>query len=293
MAEPSRRTSRLAIAGATLALIAATGAGFLLGRSTGDTLITPKAVSTPAVVPTPAPTPIPIAKPKLGKGDLIAAAALAADAAAAGRRHPAALDDVADRDFVLRLPFSCPGRSEAGQGDLQATYDEKTQALRVRAPTVRWPPDQVSSGTAAMDDENATDIVEGFWISRPWTASEACPTAAGGSEVPGAPDQTLALAQIFTADDSRVGQRDGKAFETIERIAPEALDLSLGLRLKLTGKVARWPGSGPFLCRALGGIRPVCILAVTLDTVTVENPATSETLASWDVASQRRDTAER
>jgi hypothetical protein len=90
-----------------------------------------------------------------------------------------------------------------------------------------------------------------------------------------------------------VGRRDGKAYEAVESVAPDALDLSRGLRLRLRGKLARAPGAGPVLCRAPGGARPVCILSATFDEVAIENPATGATLATWDVATQTREAGER
>jgi hypothetical protein len=38
-------------------------------------------------------------------------------------------------------------------------------------------------------------------------------------------------------------------------------------------------------------VRPQCLLSVTLDEVAVENGATDETVATWDVASQTSETA--
>jgi hypothetical protein len=127
--------------------------------------------------------------------------------------------------------------------------------------------------------------MEGFWIAQPWTSREACPRAT----VTGPRDETLGVARIFTPDQSRVGRRDGKPYQAVETIAPDALDLSQGLRLRLRGRLAAAPGGGPVLCRAQDGARPVCLIIAEFSEVAVENPATGQVIATWDVATQRRD----
>jgi hypothetical protein len=288
MEEPSRRVSRLSIAAATLAAIAVGTGGFVLGRSTVDT--PPAAPADPAPAPPPTPAPVlPAVQPPLGRAELISAVGSAADAFASGRPLPESVTALAGRDFELRLPFACPNVPVSDTG-LTAEYDEADEALRVRADPVRWPlqewlPKPDGAGQAAP----AAESIEGFWISRPWTSSDACPAP---SPVPdaaqppgGTAERTLGIAQLFDPQSSRLSRRDGKPYEAVKSVAPEALNLSRGLYLRLRGKLSRTPGIGPVSCRALGGARPVCLLVVSFDQVAIENPATGETLSTWDVSS--------
>jgi len=292
MEEPSRRASRLTIAGATIALIAAGTGGFLLGRGTGEPPpAPPKTIPAPTPSPTPKPV-LPVVQPPLGRAELIAAAASAADAFASGRPLPESVTAFAGRDFDLRLPFGCPGAPQALSGGLSLEYGEGAEALRVRAEPVSWAPEDwlPAPPEDAPEAEPRADAIEGFWIARPWTSSEACPpadpAAPAGQAAPGAPEQTLGIAQIFSPDDSRVGRRDGEAYQAVERIAPDAVNLSQGLHLRLRGKLASAPGNGPVLCRASAGARPVCLIVAAFDQVAIENPATRTTIATWDVYNQ-------
>ena len=230
---------------------------------------------------------LPAVEPPLGRAELIAAAASAADAFAAGRPLPESATGLAGREFDLRLPFGCPGAPQLGAGALVARYDEEAQALRVRAEPVRWSPEEWLP-SPVPEAAPAAEGIEGFWISRPWTSAETCPPApaAGDASPPPASEQTLGLAQIFTADTSRVGRRDGKAYETVESAAPGTLDLNQGLRLRLRGKLTRAPQGGPILCRAPSATRPVCLIFMELDEVAVELSSTGANVATWDVSSR-------
>lgn len=294
MAEPSRRASRLTIALATLALIAAGAAGFALGRESARSADTVPAASPP--VPAAPPKPIavlPADQPPLARSELIAAAARAADAIAAGQGLPKEVTELAGREFDLRLPFGCPGAPATGSPVLSAEYDESAEALRVRAEPVSWAPEEwLTSPPGGGEAAESVDAIEGFWIARPWTSSEACPPATpappAGQAEPAEAEQTLGIAQIFTAESSRVGRRDGEAYQAVEPVAAGALDVSRGLQLRLRGKLARAPGGAPILCRAASGTRPACLVIVALDQVAIENPATGAALATWDVSSQSR-----
>lgn len=290
MKEPSRRTSRQALALGLLAALALGCGGFLLGRTTSERPAPP--VATPVVTPVPQPTaPIEVTKRTFGRADLIALASGAADAFAAGRPMPSDVLAADGRLFELRLPFGCNGPATA---DSDATarwrYDEQAKALRVHVAPTEWvAADWLSTPSPAVEG------IEGFWITRPWTSSEACPVDAShpptGTQPVTLPGQTLAIAQIFTSEDTRQGRRDGTPFETVKKIAPDALDTSQGFQLRLRGRIARVPGGGPILCRQPAGPeqRPICLLAAALDDVAIINPATDDVLATWPM--QRSSTA--
>ncbi|MDQ0839561.1 hypothetical protein [Sphingomonas faeni] len=234
------------------------------------------------------------------RADLIALAAQAADAVAAGQALPKTIGDAAGQRFELRLPFGCQGPTEAGSdAAMRWRYDEGAKVLRVHVSPVAWTradildaPDQAIGGNVAGDAGG--NVVEGFWIPRPWTASETCPAAQDSPAPAGAdpvtlPGQTLAIAQFFDGDGARQGQRNGKPYETVVRMAPEEVRAERGFQLRIDGRIADIPGQGPVSCRQPAGAeqRPICIVAIAMDHVAIDNPVTGKTLATWDVTTAR------
>jgi hypothetical protein len=286
------------------------GAGFLLGRGTAEP---PPLVIAPPVA-APAPKPEPALSGVLGRGELIALAAAAADAAAGGTGSRAQVARADGRRFELRLAFGCDGPADAdSKAPMRWRYDAKREALRVHVAPVTWSPADWGVGGAGP---RTIEGIEGFWIARPWTSSEACPARA---EVPAAPavpeegsesdsksgskvdakpvpqpatetetppEQTLALGQPAFAGGARDSRRNGGAYETVVRVSEGELDASQGFRLRISGRIARLPGEEPVLCRqpAGSGQRPACLLSVVMDEVAIENPATGATLATWTVS---------
>lgn len=285
MEEPSPRSSRLALAGALVAAIAVGGAGFLLGRSTSER--PPAAVAPPVALPVPKPAPEPVGSGVLGRADLIALVAAAADAAAAGRDPGPEIAQADGRRFELRLPFGCSGPAgEDGAGAMGWRYDSKAQALRIQVDPNIW----TAQDWWPADAASGIEAIEGFWVERSWTSSEACPeggerTAAAGSEPVTLPGQTLALGQIFLAESGRGGRRDGKPYETVVPVAEDQLDTSRGFRLRISGRVARAGNVGLVRCRQPAGPeqRPICLVSVVMDEVAVENSASDAVLATWSL----------
>ncbi len=289
MREPSLRTSRLAIAGGLIAAIVIGGAGFVLGRSTASSEPPPPAVIR-APMPTPTPTPVSLPVPQpMDRAGIIALADAAADALAAGKPLPDSVSEAAGRRFTLRFPFGCDGPApEKSRAPLRWRYDAEKGALRLHVAPVSWQAGEWWRHGNAPDLE----AIEGFWITHPWTSSEACP--AGGGAAPGfeavtLPGQTLAIAQFFTAGTSRQALRDGDPFETVLSVRPQELRAGKGFRVRLTGKIDRVPGNGPVRCIQPAGIeqRPICVVAASLDNVAIENAATGDTLATWTIGSSR------
>ena len=286
MEEPSPRSSRLALAGALLAAIVVGGAGFLLGRATTDR--TEVAVTPPHAAPTPKPVPEPVSKGILGRADLIALAAAAADAAAAGGDAGPEIAEADGRRFELRLPFGCNGPAGEDSGAaMRWRYDATAQALRLHVDPVTW----TAQDWWPADAANGVEAIEGFWIPRPWTSSEACPgggdrPAAAGTEPVMLPGQTLAVGQVFHAGGARGGRRDGEPYEAVVRVPEGRLDASQGFRVRISGRIGRPPRAGPVRCRQPAGPeqRPICLVSVVIDEVAVENPASGETLATWSPA---------
>ncbi len=291
MDEPTLRKSRLALAGGIAAALAVGGTGFLIGRGTSPRSVEPVAArpvaAAPAVAREPAAPPTP-GNPVLTRADVLALAARTADAVASGQAVPKAVADSAGQRFELRLPFGCRGPAEPeSDAAMRWRYDETDKALRVHVAPVVWTRADILD---AAGQATAAGAVEGFWIPRPWTASEACPAtqdnpAPDGTEAVMLPGQTLAIAQFFDRDGARQGQRNGKPYETVVRMRPDELQAGQGFQLRIAGRIANIPGQGPVSCRQPAGAeqRPICVVGVTMDEVAIDNPRTGKTLATWSV----------
>jgi hypothetical protein len=292
MEEPSPRSSRLALAGALLAAIAVGGAGFLLGRATTERA--PVAAEPPAAIPAPKPAPEPVLSGALGRAELIALAAAAADAVAAGREPGPEVANADGRRFELRLPFGCAGAAaDDSHPAMRWRYDKDAKALRIHVGPATW----TAQEWWPADNSGGVESIEGFWIERPWTSSEACPAGgdravAAGTEPVTLPGQSLAVGQLFLAGGGRGGRRDGKPYQAVVRVEESDLKTEQGLRLRIGGRIARAPGGGPVRCRQPAGPeqRPICLVSVVMDEIAIENPATGETLATWSPGA--RDTPE-
>lgn len=280
MQEPSVGTSRLAIAGGVAATIAIGAAGFFLGRATypAPEPITPVVIEAPA----PQPSPTPVSPPVWGRSEIVGLAAAASDALASGKPLPDLADRAIGRRLDLAIPFGCSGPAEeSSHAPLRWRYDAQDRALRVHVEPMRW-----TGVDWSLGKEQAASSIEGFWIPRPWSTSDACPrrrpATASGTETVLLPGQTLAVAQ-FTGDDERV-------FDTVQRVTPDQFDVSQGLRLRLRGRIDRVPGAGAVRCIQPAGSeqRPICVVAISLDEVAIENAATGAVLATWSVSRPRQ-----
>jgi hypothetical protein len=257
-------------------------------RNVPDPVSTDVQTETPTAPKKPA-APIVLAPPPaLTRGDLVSAAGQAASAFSEGKPLTSA-DPLVGRRFAVRLPFGCNGPTPAdasvGEGGGLAAWtwgpDRKTIQLRM-APS-DW------TGSAMLAKAGASDnweAVEGFWIPRPWLASESCPAVRSDplqTGVSPASPQTVGLAAIFEAGGSRLGRRNGRAYEYTVRakggaplVRPEA-----GFRMLLEGRVTSFPSGRAIECRASGpDERPVCIVAIELDRVAYEDSSGS-TLSEW------------
>lgn len=275
MTDPRPRSSRIALSAAVAAALAL--GGYVVGRSSA-------APSCPAAAPEPKAPRLPAITPPLGRRDLLAAAAAAADAYAAGDAATTANAELVGRRFEIRIPFGCYGASpEEAAAPLRWNYDADAKALRISAAPEAWtdiPWLRVLVG-------NEVEAVEGFWIPRPWSNSEACPTPEARMALPPIlpmPQQTVGLAQLFEAGGSRVHRRDGEPYRTVEKVELEALQATEGFRLVLSGRVGALPNGQPVGCHGAGAeLRPVCLIAVEFDRVAIENPISGEQLAEWNL----------
>jgi len=277
MQEPSVRTSRLAIAGGLAAAIGVATVGFLVGRAT---VPPPPPVAPARVQPVAAQEPAPDTTRLLARGDLIAAATQAADALASGKPVPQTVNDLPARRFSLSLPFGCAGPAGADSpAPLRWSYDDAAQALRVHVALIRWQPDEWG-----LKPEDA-GVPQGFWVTRPWSSAESCPAASANKQAIDTqpvilPGQTLAVVN-FGSD--AAGNQGG--YDAVVRIARDKLDMAQGLRARISGRIGHVPGDGAVRCVQPAGIeqQPICAVAAIFDEMTIDNPATGETIATWSL----------
>lgn len=209
---------------------------------------------------------------------------------ASGREPLGRTGAVDGKRFELRLPFGCSGPSdETSSLPMRWRYDEAAGALRFHVAPTSWTAADWDIRTASTDGIR----IEGFWIERPWILTEGCPAGPAGPLAPDArpvtlPGQTLAIGQVFAPGSTRAGQRNGKPYKAVIRMAPDALDVSQGFRLRVSGRLTLLPGGQSIRCRQPAGAeqRPICLVGVVMDEVAIENPAKGDTLATWHVAHQ-------
>ena len=277
MDSDSHHANPRAIAAILLLGVALAGGGYLVGRGERPA---PAPVETPANVPPvePAAPPAPVVPPPLGRGDLISLVAAATDAYAEGRDLTAD-EQRAGRRFEIRIPFGCGGPSKEQLDPLGWSYDEQTETLRLRATPQQWADEPwIETRLEGSDIES----VEGFWIPRPWTSSEACPRTADAT--PGDPSNVLGIAHFFDPDSPRRGQRGDRAFESVKKMEPEGLKPGAGFRLLLEGRLAALPKGGTVICHGEATYRrPTCLISAEFDRVAIENPADGDLLAEWQL----------
>jgi hypothetical protein len=225
----------------------------------------------PAALPAPLPAPAP-----MDRAQLIAAAAKAAAAYAVGGAYPEDLGPLVGARFEARLPFGCAG--EAKDAEVGYRVDAKRGTLTLQAQPEAWkdaPWARPILGAAPVE------AVEGFWLRRPWIATDACPAIrAPGAAGPPSPE-SLGLAQLFTSGESRVLRHGSRGYQVVRKAEPGQLELQ-GFRLVLAGRIADFGDHQPIRCRSDSAEqRPVCLIAVELDRVTFEDPVSGQVLAEW------------
>lgn len=245
---------------------------------------TPAPAEPAAPVEAVAPPPV-LAPAFLTRTEVLDAVARSASAHAAGTL-PADPDALVGRRFALRMPFGCtgPGPAEdAADGLGRWTWSPDRTSIRLSLTPADWA-ESLPIGDAT---NSGWEAVEGFWVSRPWLTTEACPAVSDApppeAPLPPAP-QTVGLAAVFDAEGSRLGRRNGRAYTFTLRadgetpLAPPAK----GYRVLMEGRFVAYPDGRAIRCRAAGpDQRPVCIAAVQLDKVAFEDGATGATLSEW------------
>jgi hypothetical protein len=263
--------------------------------------------------PEPEPAPantaamLPIVEPPLDRERLMLAVARAASAFSAGIDDSEAQAELKGRQFSLPIRFGCSGPAEGDQGGaadaadaaMRWSYDAESEVLKVRAQ-----PDITGATPAAKQlFPGEVEAIEGFWVPQPWMFQDACPAAAPAAAraAPTAPEtaakaesgaapaaaaspvaSTVGLVQLFGPTDSRLGRRAGRAYEATHKLAPEEVPRSGGLVLVLSGRLEALPDRRVIACTAAqGGGRPVCLVSVKFDRVSVAIPGARAPIAQW------------
>lgn len=241
-----------------------------------------------AADPTPAGVPNIVVPTTLTRASLLAATSRAASAYAAGERIEGA-DALVGRRFSIRVPFGCNGpqptaAESAGDGLARWSWGPENRTIQLSLTPGDWLNTVLIAGAAGQSDWEA---VEGFWIPRPWLTTGDCSTvradplqSGDGSPSP----QTVGLAAVFAANDSRVGRRNGRAYAfTIRPTGDTPLTAPAGgYRVVLEGRLASFPDGRAIRCRASNpDQRPVCIAAIRLDRVAFTNADGSVLLSEW------------
>lgn len=293
---------------APLAILAVVGLMILgslfLKPGPGDSPPPPKVVAPPPPVVAP-----PALPPPLTRSEILARVATVASSAAAGVAPPAASEPIINRPFRIRIPFGCegPAASPAGR-QAHVEFDAARRTLKLVARPAIWTDLPMIRQLPVAAEVEA---VEGFWIPRPWTDSEACPPrrevetaapvtpvtpaspakaaapaaapAAAEAVAPPPPPETVGLARLFTAGGSRVFRRDGRPYSFVRKVPEgETGAPAQGYRLVLEGRVTGYPDGRAVRCRSDSpDRRPVCLVAVEFDRVAFEDGATGAVLAEW------------
>lgn len=296
-------------------------AGFFLAIVAAAILIArgsqPRAEEDPAPPVREQRTIVPEPPPALNRGDLIDAAARAADAFALGRPVPTDQKALAGRRFSIRLPFGCAGPSAEG-GDAPPagwSYDPEQETLRASFRPEVW----TDAGfVRAIAGGAEFEAAEGFWIKRPWIRTGECPPRlaqarqpAGEPNAPSAraeapaeaplppaeaPEgeqgetapapapvrQTLGLVELFEPGSRRAERRNGRPYELVSKIAPGEVDLGRGLVLVVEGRLATLVDGQPVACHAAGADeRPVCLIGARIERVAITDSSGERVLAEW------------
>lgn len=270
--------------------IAAVGAVALLAACSPRTDEAPKPQAKAPATPYIVPPPNVVLPPPLGRADLLKALAQAADDAAAGRPVNADVAALSGRSFRLSLPFGCggpPGRNDP----LSYEWNEAQTTLKLKAAPQDW---SRTPWIRRLAGDESTEAIEGFWLRRPWLTSDACPAPPPAAPPPAAdaepgvkapasppPAETIAIVQVFGAQDSRVARHSDRPYQATRKLTAEKAPGAQGYRLVLEGRLAANEARPAIACLSRNpDQRPLCVVQVKLDRVAFETPE-GEQLAEW------------
>jgi hypothetical protein len=279
-----------------------------------------KELPVPARLPSPPVAAAPVLP--LGRAELIDAAARAADAHARGAAVSSEDSKLVGRRFTLQLPFGCTGSADAdSEAPLRWSYDPAEGTLRVSVTPNVWtdaapvraaaqgveyeaaegfwierpwlrnadcplvapaqpqaqpaePVDPANESTVAFANENSpTPVVASI---------DEAPVGGETANVPAPARKTLALVELFEPGSRRAARRNGRPYTVVTNIAPGEIDLSKGLRLVVTGRLAALRQGTAIVCTGtLIDERPLCMIGAEVDRVAITDASGSRILGEW------------
>ena len=284
MAGPNRSvvTARLI---AALTIVAAVAILVILfARSSRDQAErTPPAAVAPGPTPPAKPPPPPRPAPLLSRAELIDAARAAASAYALGGPPPSEEARLIGRQFQLSLPFGCDGEQPADGGRTAFwVYGRDRSSVRISVRPENW----TDSAFVRELGGEGFDAVEGFWIPRPWAASDDCPIQRTDplQAAPPAPSpQTVGLAVFHEKGGSRLEQRRERPYEVVVKSPDDGSQPApRGYRLVLEGRIGGYEDGRAVRCRSESADqRPVCLFRVQIERVAIRDPASGAVLGEW------------
>lgn len=232
----------------------------------------------------------------LGRAEILAAVATAADEISAGNPLPKSNLELANRSFELTMPIACDDGVTGGWGSW--SFDPDTKVLRASFNRQNW------AGVPIFEDlagGQPFETAEGFWLERPWTRSDQCPRPAARPAAPetpeaedrkiagpvpqeqAAPDNTLALVQYFSSDAPRRLIRGKRPYAYTAKLSKDAEPGPRALRVRITGRITAFSDGQPVHCVNRQTTRPpVCAVAVEFGKTSLEDAESGVTLADWD-----------
>ncbi len=235
--------------------------------------------------------PTPAAKPlsAVGRADILAAVAAAADEVAAGNPLPQSNLELANRSFELTVPIACADGTTGDWGSWR--LDPSTRVLRVTFNRQNWAADPLFT---ALANGQTFETAEGFWIERPWTRSEKCPQIANVTDAPdvedkatapveAGPERTLALVQYFSSDAPRTLLRAKRPYAYTAKLSKDEGAAPRAFQVRIAGRITGYADGQPVHCtNNVPSQPPICAVAVEFGRIVLENATTGETLADWD-----------
>ena len=254
----------------------------------------PRPIDGPSeTVATPVPPLVQLPAPPLDREQLLLAVSHIASATSLGLHDEKRQRGLDGGKFQLRLRFGCVG--DGGEQAGQWTFDEKRRVLSLRVEP------GITRSTALPGDIGVGyETVEGFWIHRPWMLQAGCspagePTsstpandkaqpATADTKLP-APSPRIGIAQFFSDTEARTHRRDNRDYTSTKVLAEGVLPSRIGYDLVINGRLKRQPSGEVVLCAGSGATTPPdCIISAEFDSVTIEEPTSGETIATWSNA---------
>jgi hypothetical protein len=236
------------------------------------------------LVPVVATPPVLVVSPVLTRNDLLETARRVAAQFAADGRMTAATASLVKRRFSVRIAFGCDP-AQAAPGVLQTIVqpNEERDSITLTARPALWADLPL---VQSLSNRSDIEVVEGFWLPRPWSASENCPPAqeAQAPAVATPPSaQTVGLARFFGLGESRAQRHAERPYQFTFRRPASPATQAASYYLQLEGELSAFADGNALNCWAESSMhRPVCLYSAVFSRIAFINAQDGSTLAQWD-----------